>query len=273
MAIAFKSSSEATTAVISLTVSFPAPSGITEDDILIGLVSTNYGQAAGITAPEGWVEIFQSADTGNTGDENRLAVFYKIATIYDESEVSYAFNWTDTSTAACGGIALYSGVSTSDPIDVSGVATGLSAIPTSPDITTSRSDSMILRMYGCDAAGGGRLPVPETDTYPPSTFGRFAIESTLLEDSAVALADEDQPLAGSTGTAEFVLDVADTWVAGTVALNNSLISSSSSSGSSSSSSSSMSSSSSSSSSSVSSSSSSDLFISAPIQLPRKGVLL
>lgn len=275
---AFKSSSEVVTPNVGFSLTLPAPAFIIENNLLIAAVSVNRGQPSGVTAPVGWVEIFQSADTDDTGDENRLSVFYKLATITDESAVSYTFDWSDISTAACGGIALYSGVSTTDPIDVSDFSTGSSATPISPSVTASRSNTLVVRMYGCDAESGGRLPIPEMDTYPLYTNGRFAIESTLLEDTAVALADEDMISAGSTGIAEFFLSTTDTWVAGTVVLNNIFGSSSSSSRSSSSSkssssrSSSSSSSHSSSSSSLSSSSSASIIF-IPDQLPKKGVII
>jgi hypothetical protein len=223
MFVDFKSAIEGSTADAALSITLDAPLYISSDDFLVATISTNRGQAAGITAPAGWVEIFQSADTNDTGNNNRLAVFYKIAVTADESATDYTFSWTNTSTGACGGIVLYANVNLTDPIAAVGYQTGgVDLFPIAPSIYTNQPNTLVLRVFGSDAASGGRVPVAEESVYPIYHTGRFALNADNISsniDSAAALADAPQIDVDNTEEATFHLAQGDTWIAGTIALN------------------------------------------------------
>ncbi len=138
MAVAYQSFTEAKapTNVTELTINKPA--GVVEGDLMVAVVIASYG---GDSSSSGWTVI--------QGYISSIAcvTFYKIAGA-DEPD-DYTFTWA-SSYQAYGFIMRITGHDTSTPINVSGLATGTSANPTCPSVTTTKDDCLILRIFGAD---------------------------------------------------------------------------------------------------------------------------
>lgn len=133
-----------TTATGTNSVTINRPLGISNGDIMIANVA-NYLQSSQVSASSaGWTLI-----AGTDTDRGRSTLLYKIAGNNEPS--SYTFAVTSGSTASTGAIVAFSGVSTTNPFDVTPASSwytqssaSLSAIPS---ITTSTANAAVL-MFG-----------------------------------------------------------------------------------------------------------------------------
>ena len=161
--------------------------------------------------PAGWTLIGKRNTSGSTGLA-QTGVWYRVAGASEPA--TYTFTW-DTDGDAVGAVIRYSGVDTANPIDAWANDRGSSINPIAPDITTTVANTTVLRVFGSD---DDDLPVPPTDVHPPSTTGRYELQTTGGESTTGAGADTTQATAGSTGTATFTLAGSEKWVAFTIAL-------------------------------------------------------
>ncbi len=152
--------------------------------------------------PSGWTEI---RDTDRSNDV-RLASYWKIG----NSEPS-SYTWeSDSSKKWIGAIYRISGINTSNPINASGDTTKNTSNPTSPSVTTSVNNCLVLRMYGAEGD-------EQASTYwPNETTALFQDDSSGNVVSAAAY--EYQASAGSTGIAEFTMTGKKKCVAATIAI-------------------------------------------------------
>ena len=186
------------------------PAGTASGDLLIAVLAFDHN--VNPSAPAGWTLI---------GDQNNsnyvtVAVWYKIAGGSEPG--SYTFTWSssDEEEKAVGAILRYTGAHATAPINASGFATGSSASPTAPDITTTTANTTVLRIFGAD---DDDLPNPSSGTYPSGMTGRYALETSGGGfDTSGAGADQTQAAAGATGTAVFSLALSEQWVAFTIAI-------------------------------------------------------
>ena len=143
-------------------------------DVLVAQVAY-YGTST-VTAPSGWTLVL----TDTSGGLVTSAVYWKVATA---SEPAAAFSRPSSSTGdMVGGIVAYSGVDRSNPVAVAGKATGSGETATSPAITTTLTDTVIVHFLTKQPVA---LPTPA------GTRGRW----TLSSDSEGATA-ADEPFVG-----------------------------------------------------------------------------
>jgi GEVED domain len=186
------------------TLTIPVPAGTSSGDLLLATISTDSDET--LDTPLGWTVI----DQGSSGGAVTVAAYYRIATATEPA--SYTFTWGSIEQAA-GAILRYSGVSTSNPVDAFGVATGTSASPTSPSVATLSADTRVVRIYGADDDDLA------TNPYPTGTTGRLNVESSGGGgSSSLGVADSTQLAIAATGTAAFATSASEQWRALTVVL-------------------------------------------------------
>ena len=184
------------------------PAGTVLNDLLIATVSTQNDTT--ISPPAGWTQLGQLTEQNDV----TMGFWYRVAG--GSEPASYTFTWTQ-SERSNGAILRYSGVDPAAPIDASAITNGDNSSPTAPAVTTTVSNAMVVRLFGAEGEG---LESPVSDTYPPATTGRYAIETACGCSRSVtsAGADATQASAGSSGTAAFSITAGNQWVAATVAL-------------------------------------------------------
>ena len=182
------------------------PSGTLQGDLLFAAFSKDSSFGL-LNSPAGWTDLRE----GSTGT-SRVLFSYKIATLSEPA--TYTFTSTD-SDQMCVGITRFSGVDSSDPIDVfSSFSSGTTSSPICPIVTTSVSNTTILRVMGADDDD-----YTEPGNYPLGYSGIFTAQSTGNNgETHSTLAYLTQQNAGSTGTASFSLTANEEWGAITVAL-------------------------------------------------------
>ncbi len=194
------STASGNTNVTSLTIS--VPSGTAANDLLLATISTD-GDVT-FNTPTGWTLLNQGPSPGN---DSTLAVFYRIAG--GSEPTTYTFTWSGNQQAA-GAILRYTGVDSITPINTFATATGTSASPTAPSVTTTVADTMVVRIFGADFSG--------TISPPPGNTLRVGLSSSTGNGAtSLGAADLTQAAAGATGTAAFTY-VNEQWRSMTVAL-------------------------------------------------------
>jgi type II secretory pathway pseudopilin PulG len=141
-ALAYNSFSEAKGAseTTSLDVSRPT---VVAGNLLIAAVATDGDTSSSIAAPSGWTLI----NRGSYNSAVTLGAWYKIATGTEPS--SYTFSWTGNQ-QSYGWIMRFTGHNASSPINASSATGGSSLTPTSPAVTTTVNNCMILRLGAFD---------------------------------------------------------------------------------------------------------------------------
>jgi PKD repeat protein len=134
------------TATNAITIATPA--GATSGDVLVACIAINGGTVNGV--PPGWTSL--AAITSITNP--RVYGYYKVVGAPEPSQT-----WTFTNPVANGGgIARYSGVSTTTPIDAP-VSTGSSATETTaatvPGVTTATAGAMVVGCVGANSSSAG----------------------------------------------------------------------------------------------------------------------
>jgi len=189
----------------SLTIT--APPGTSKGDLLIAAVALD-GPLNGLAAPAGW--------TGPDPEESpssrsHFGVWWKIATAAEGS--SYTFTW-GTNEQAYGWIMRFTGHDPASPIHQFAVGGGTSDKPTTPSVTTTVSDTMILRLGGFDdddiTVDDSGLIGHTTITMDESGTGNGSVSGG----AAYVL----QPSAANSGTADFTLVRSQEFRAVTIAI-------------------------------------------------------
>ena len=183
-AIAFRAASSANNATAT-TLVLPKPSGVVAGDALLAAVAVR-GQPA-ITPPAGWTLVRQDVN----GTTMRQAVFVHIA---GSEPGPYTFTFASAQSAA-GGIVAYSGVDTSDPVDVhGGQLNAASTSMTAPSVTTTGPDRMLIAFFGLPALSSMTPPGGMTERYD------VTVPSTNTYKVTTGSADQSVAATGATGT-------------------------------------------------------------------------
>src|SRR5690242_2329936 len=106
------------------------PAGTTAGDVMILHVGYETGTSAVLNPPAGWT-LIQRKDVGTFWGQ---AVYYKVATASEPA--SYTFSQSAGGANISGGITSWSGVSNTNPIDVSAAGSATSLTITAPTVTT-----------------------------------------------------------------------------------------------------------------------------------------
>ena len=118
------------------------PGGTAAGDLLVAQV-TNRDGAYTLTVPSGWT-VIGARTTASGSSTITSALFWKWAAA---GEGSATFTLGTTDIQMVGGVVAYSGVHSSGPVNVSGVATGTSTVATAPSVTTTAANAMLVNAY------------------------------------------------------------------------------------------------------------------------------
>ncbi|MCD4830861.1 MAG: prepilin-type N-terminal cleavage/methylation domain-containing protein [Anaerohalosphaeraceae bacterium] len=120
------------------------PSGCSADDLLIAAVATDgdTSSSLALTSPSGWTQI----DIDDYSNDVTLGAWYKIA---GTSETNPTFSWSGNR-QAYGWVMRFSGNDTTDPIADFTTGNDSDSSPTSPTVTTTVNNSIVLRLGAFD---------------------------------------------------------------------------------------------------------------------------
>lgn len=133
----------AATATGTDTLALPVPAGTVAGDVLVAQVAHGF-TSAGLGVPSGWTLVRQD----HSGSTVTSALFTRTATA-DEPSATFSFP-AGSGIEMLGGVAAYSGVSASAPVDASSGVTGFGRVASMPAVTTTTSDTMLLRLVTND---------------------------------------------------------------------------------------------------------------------------
>lgn len=177
------STSAASTPITAIVLAKPA--GLTTNDVLLAAVIV-HGTPT-ITPPTGWTLIRSDVN----GTDLKQAVYWHLAGGSEPSTYTFSFSVPVSATVA--GIAAYSGVNTTTPIDVSaGQANASSSSITAPSVTTTVANTMIVGIFGLDNDA--------TFTPPSGMTERWDVDVQGTSDGGSEAADVAKATAGATGT-------------------------------------------------------------------------
>lgn len=172
------------------------PGGTTSGDLLIAAVALDANPSlASLTAPTGWSVVAKEQFSNNV----TFGVWSKSAEGSEPS--SYQFTWSGTQ-AGYGWIMRFTGHDAANPINALNSATqDNSTSPTSPAVTSSVNDALILRLGGFDHKDI-TIDDPGLTGHTAITMDRNAAGAGSASGGGGYLV---QPTAGDSGTSNFTL--------------------------------------------------------------------
>jgi len=156
--ISFRSASSNAAASGSLAIN--KPTGTVQGDVMFASIAIR-PETGTITAPSGWTLVRRVNNTNS--NENTLATYYKVAGTGEPASYTWSFS---TSSGAAGGITTFTGVDTSDPIDVeNGQNTANGTTHASPSITTTIANTMLVTAHAFSSSTTWSSPAGMTEAY------------------------------------------------------------------------------------------------------------
>lgn len=177
---------------------------------LLFIAAQGAGQAIGDSAD--WTRIYSATGAGTR--THTQAAFYHVITADDvATPPSFSFP-LDVSGPWDWGIMSYDGTDPSSPVAAYAftASSGNGTSVVAPSVTTTRDDGLIVECFG------GTAPTPSTPNVSAVDQWRGSWGGGGSDFPALGFADQEQPVAGSTGTQTSTLSVSGSWVAGTIAL-------------------------------------------------------
>ncbi|GAX59225.1 hypothetical protein SCALIN_C01_0156 [Candidatus Scalindua japonica] len=170
------------------------PPATSQSDLLIAAVATSGNNASSLSAPSGWTTI----NIGQTSSKVTLGVWWKQAGASESG--TYTFTWSNNK-KAYGWIMRLTGHDTNNPVDTFSSHGGGSNSPTSPSVTTSFDNSMILRLGGFE---NNKITVddPGLPGHTAITMDESGGGSPVSGGAGYIL----QPTSGNSGTSNFTLN-------------------------------------------------------------------
>jgi PKD repeat protein len=185
------------------TISLAKPAGTAAGDVLVACLASNGSRVATTGVPTGWSEIAAILQ----GTSTRTFGYYKVATANEAGPYTWTLN---AAVANSGGIARYSGVSSTTPLDgTPRWASGAAATSgTVPGLTTTVANDVLV---GCMSIDSSSATVTIT---PPSGSTPF----WNITGKRQAAVDGDQPVAGPTGSQNWTFSGSREWAGWLIAL-------------------------------------------------------
>jgi MSHA biogenesis protein MshQ len=224
--IAFRAATTSANGERAKIIKVDAPAGTVANDVMLAAVFVRGATADArktpvVTAPAGWTLIRRDDHSmdGVVGGGASLLSYYRVATASEPA----TFTWTfDTDRLAVAGVASYSGVSTSSPLDGNSGAPSTaeySKTIAGPSLTTTVPNAMVVGFFGLhEGAQVITAPAGMTEraqrTSPEPVAGTRPFASNLTFE----IADESRAVAGATGKKEATSTYADTSIAQLIAL-------------------------------------------------------
>ncbi|MFP5346714.1 MAG: hypothetical protein ACLGIA_06785 [Actinomycetes bacterium] len=179
------------------------PAGVAAGNVMVAGLTVRGTPT--VTAPSGWTLVRNDVN----GTAIRQAVYVRVAGASEPTSYTWGLS---QSKAAVGQILGYAGVSTSNPVDVSGAQVRSSSTNiTSPSVTTTAAGALVLRLNGITKATTVTPPSQNTERADVATTGA---SSPVTGESA----DRSQAAAGATGAATAVAGGSGSSIGQTVAL-------------------------------------------------------
>jgi hypothetical protein len=190
-------------------LSLTMPTGTLQDDVLIAVVTWRTSTTT-ITPPSGWTAVING--TGSVSGNIQQATYYRVATSGEAGPYSFTFS---TTSKASGVVAAYTGVETSNPINIAStnsVSTANATMSTN-SVTTTSPNTMLVGAYG--NAAGTTFGVGSGMTLrgqSASSGGGTASRTTT------GLQDMSQVAAGATGVKTMTSGASAVYIATLIAL-------------------------------------------------------
>jgi MSHA biogenesis protein MshQ len=169
------------------------PTGTAQNDVMIASIAFRPRQPGAttdvdITAPAGWTLVRRMNNTGASA--NALAVFRRVAGAGEPA----SYRWTFACYATCvtaefesavGGIKTFSGVDTTNPVDVeNGQATAIGA-HTAPSINTTVANTLLVASHAYASSGTWSAPAGMAETVDVQS-SQLTIEMSYASQAAAA---------------------------------------------------------------------------------------
>ncbi len=181
------------------------PPGTTENDLLIAVVVADGDDL--LSPPAGWTEV----SVGVANNRVAVGVWWKLAG--SSEPASHLFTWDDPE-LSYSWIMRFTGHDVADPIDAFASGNGNSDTPTSPSVTTTVADALILRIGGFNddsiTVGNTGLTGHQTIVMEESNDGAGTVSGGA---GFVA-----QASVGDSGTSSFSLTSNERWWTVTIAI-------------------------------------------------------
>jgi hypothetical protein len=192
--------------ITQLTIGRPATS--TVGDLLLAAVATKDGSNSTVTPPAGWNLILRTDNATHVS----ILTYWKVVGASEPS----SYTWTLTPTTnAIGGITAYTGVDTSNPVDVSSGNTGRSATAIASSITTTIANDQVVTAFAVP-------PGATAFSTPASTTEKYDTAKTPNGPS-IASDDVAQASAGASGSKSSTISSGTAqWAAQQIALRTSI---------------------------------------------------
>jgi hypothetical protein len=185
------------------TINIAKPAGTVAGDLLVACLATNGTRVASTGIPAGWTQVAAILQ----GTSTRTFGYYKVATASEAASYTWTLN---SAVANSGGIARYSGVSATSPLDgAPSSASGAAATSgTVPGVTTSVANAMLV---GCMSIDSSSTSV--TITPPTGLSGIWNLAGKRQE-----AADDEQAVAGPSGNKTWTFSGSREWAGWLIAL-------------------------------------------------------
>lgn len=187
--VASSSSTTFATGVTSLVIT--KPTGLAVGDLLIGAVffTSGTGTPTTVTPPADWTTL-QTVDTNNT--DNRMYVFYRIATSTETAASNFTFTLNTAATAG-GGLLRITGVASGNEIQTSEQdvynSTSSTAISFTSTITPNWADTLVLAFLAAFQSGSGTGTVASYTSTPSKSWTEiFELANTQGTDNTLVAA-------------------------------------------------------------------------------------
>jgi type II secretory pathway pseudopilin PulG len=186
------------------------PTGTAAGDLLVAAVATNGDTFSYFTQPSGWTSIFSD----HYSTEVSFLTWWKKAGASEPA--SYTFSWTTNSDEAYAWIMRFTGQDPTYPINVSNKTSGSgSSTPSSPSVTTSVANCMIVRTGGFDSSSI-TVGSPGLSGHTAITMDRSSTTAAVACSGGAGYMT--QAAAGSSGTSAFALLASEQFVTVTFAI-------------------------------------------------------
>ncbi|MCH7920070.1 MAG: hypothetical protein IIC50_19035 [Planctomycetes bacterium] len=192
--LSFEEFTEAKAGTDTTSITIDTPASTSSGDLLITAVATDGDTDVSLASPagEGWTEI----NTNSANSAVTLGTWWKIAGASESS--THQFTWSG-SEQAYAWMMRFTGHDASDPINAYAANYGTSSTPTSPAVTSTVDNALILRLGGFDD--------PDITVDAPGLSGHTAITM----DSSVFPKIESTTLSKETvGSANFAVSMPST---------------------------------------------------------------
>ncbi|MCA1832871.1 MAG: DNRLRE domain-containing protein [Actinobacteria bacterium] len=196
---------------VDTTLVTPTPAGVLAGDVMIAAIATR--GVATVSAPTGWNQIGTGIANGSS---MTVRSYWKLAN--GSEPASYAWTLSEAK-AATGSIVAYSGVDSTNPIDVTAGSSNLSNSTSivAPSVTTTAANERVVGLFATMATATPALINPPTGMVER---GEDSADANAQPPATLEVADFVQSMAGATGDKTATANAADRTTGQQIALRN-----------------------------------------------------